>query len=209
MSSRSCWGWLHVLKNSILPTPYKTLATHHSETAMAPKKKQAKKPAPKKATPAGKKSTDVAKKTPSHKPVAKTPTAVKKETKTKATKSTSKANLVVENQNISDKPAGRTRAAARRAAEEKATESTVTALTTTTTIKKSQGRPAKTAGTKSIATNKRSPEPVDIASENDTLRASPKRKRATEDKSTDTADLPRPKSPKVHEGKWFSKSVSS
>ena len=193
---------------------------------MAPKKKQAKKPAPKKATQAGKtstdvakkpapkkptqagkKSTDVAKKRPSHQPVAKAPAAIEKETKTKATKSTSKADLVVHDQDISDKPAGRTRAAARRAAEEP-TKSTVTTLTTTTTIKKSQGKAAKTSGTKSIATNERSPEPVDVPSENDTPPASPKRKRATEDKSTDTTDLPRPKSPKLHEGKWFSKSVS-
>ena len=191
---------------------------------MAPKKKPTKKPAPKKATQAGKKSTDVAKKpapkkptragkksadvakkTPSHKPVAKTPTAIKKETKTKATKPTSKADLVVEDH---DNPAGRTRAGTRRAAEEEPTKSTVTTLTTTTTIKKSQGKAAKTSGMKSVATKERYPEPVDIPSGNDTPPASPKRKRATEDKSTDTTDLPRPKSPKLHEGKWLSKSVS-
>ena len=168
----------------------------------------AKKPAPKKPTQAGKKSTDVANKTPSSKPVAKTPTAIKKETKTKATKSTSKADPVVEDQDISDKPAGRTRAATRRAAEEEPAKNTVTTLTATTTSKKSQGKAAKTSGTKSIATNERSLEPADLSSENDTLPASPKRKRATEDKSTDTTDLPRPKSPKLHEGKWFSKFVS-
>ena len=191
---------------------------------MAPKKKPIKKPAPKKATQAGKKSTDVAKKpapkkptraekksadvakkTPSHKSVAKIPAAIKKETKTKATKSTSKADLVVEDH---DNPAGRTRAATRRAAEEEPTKSTVTTLTTTTTFKKSQGKAAKTSGTKSIATKERSPEPVDPPSENDTPPASPKRKRATEDKSTDTIDLPRPKSPKLHEGKWVCNFIS-
>ena len=268
--SRSCWGWLHILKNSTLPKFYNTLATDNSETAMAPKKKQAKKPAPKKPTQAakkstdavkkpapkratrtskksadevkkpapkkptqaGKKSTDVTKKTPASKPVAKTPTAIQKETKTKATKSTSKADLVAEDQNISDgPPAGRTRAASRRAAAKEPTEGTVTTLTTTITVEKSQGEAAETSGTKSVATKERSPEPVDVASENDTPPASPKRKRATGDKSTDTTDLPRPKSaspkrkratgdkstdtadlprrksPKLHQGKWFSSSV--
>ena len=167
---------------------------------MAPKKKNARKPAPKKPNQAGKKSNAVAKKTPPHKPVAKTPTATKKDTKTRATNSTSKADPVLEDENVSERPPGRTRAATRRAAEEEPTKSTVSTLTTTSTTKKSQGKPAKIAGTKSVATNEPSPEPVEIPSENDSPPASPKRKRTTEDKLTDTTDLPRPKSPRLYEG---------
>ena len=189
-----------MLKTSTLRTSYKALATDHSETAMAPKKKHARKPAPKKSNQAGKKSNAVDKKTPSYKPVAKTPTAIKKETKTKTTKSTSRADPVVADEDISEQPPGRTRAATRRAVKEEPTKSTVSTLTTTTTTKKSQGKPAKIAGTKSFATNEPSPEPVEIPSENDTLPASPKRKRTTEDKLTDTTDLPRPKSPRLYEG---------
>lgn len=183
---------------------------------MAPKKKPPKKldggsasgtkmPAPKRTTQAEKKSGGVAKKPSPKKAVRKTPTGIKKETKKKSTKATGKAGTIIkkEPEEISDKPAGNTRAAAKKGSKEPtkpAGKSVTATATATATTARSKGKSTKPVGNTSAVTKEPTPELVDILSDGDNPAVSPKRKRKTEDKWTETTDLPVPKSPKLDKG---------
>ena len=175
------------------------LATDHSETGMASKRRPAKKAEGKIASaikkPAPKKSIGVAKKPLAKKPVGKTPAAIKKETKKSSTIATSKTdNLIKEEheKNFDKPPAGNTRAAKKRFEEAQLIN---IGKSVTATSKKPIGRPAKPPGETPVATKAPTPEHVDVPIE-DAPKASPKRKRETQDKWTETTDLPVSKSPK-------------
>ncbi|CAD6580995.1 MAG: hypothetical protein ASARMPREDX12_000332 [Alectoria sarmentosa] len=173
---------------------------------MAPKKRPAKKseggstsankPAQRKSTKTEKKSSSVAKKPPPKESVGKT-AAIKKETKKKSIKVTGKAAAVIKVEEISDKPAGNTRAATKKEPKDKPTKSAGKPVAATT--KKPKRKPPKPAGKTSAAAKEPSSELVGFPSE-DKPAASPNRKRKTEDKWTETTDLPVPKSPKLNPG---------
>lgn len=204
------------LGKRLYPANFRTSATDNSETAMAPKKKPAlklkgdgtsaiKKPAPKRSTLAGKESGAVAKKPP-RKAVGKIPTAIKKETKKGSTKATAKTDSVINDEDISDKPAGNTRAATKKESNEE--PSRPSRKTVTATSKNPKARSTKPADKSSAAAKEPTSEPVDIPSAGKAPPASPKRKRTTEDKWTEAADLPVPKSRRLDEGKPASILVS-
>lgn len=169
---------------------------------MAPKKKLAKKsegestsatkPAQRKSTKTEKKSACVAKKPPPKKSMGKT-AAIKKETKKNSIKVTGEASAVIKVEEISDKPAGNTRAATKKEPKDKPTKPARKPVT-------AKRRPPKPAAKTSAAAKEPSSE-LDGFSSEDTWAASPNRKRKTEDKWTETTDLPVPKSTKLNPGR--------
>lgn len=186
---------------------------------MAPKKKPAlklegdstsaiKKPAPKRSPPAGQKSGAVAKKPPPKKAAGKIPTAIEKETKKRSTKAIAKTDSVINDEDISDKPAGNTRAATKKESNEEPSRPAGKKVAATATAKNPKARSTKPADKSSAAAKEPTSEPVDIPSAGKAPPASPKRKRTTEDKWTEAADLPVPKSPRLDEGKPASILVS-
>lgn len=161
-----------MVKDSISHIFGRPPAADHSGTTMAPKKPKVN------STPATKKSAP--KKNP--------------------TKATSKAGTVnkEEREDISDKPAGNTRAADKKRSAE--VSSKPAGKTVTDTAKKSNDKPPKARGKTSAATREPTPEPDSSPSEEAIRLPSPKRKRETADKWTETTDLPVPKYPKLDEG---------
>ena len=182
---------------------------------MAPQKKAAKKPgdnststtkklAPKQPSRVGKKSRGAAKKPSLKKPMGKTPTEIKKErkeTEKKSAKAASKAEILIKDEDISNKPAGNTRAATKKESKDGPTEPWGKASTAPTTTKTSKNKSKEPEAKTRSTTKEPTLELVDIPSEDDAPAANLKRKRATEDKWTETTDLPVPKSPKLDEGK--------
>lgn len=142
----------------------------------------------------------------------KAPTAIREETKEESAGATGKADTVVSDEEISDKPAGNNLAASKEDSKQGSTEPLSETSTAPTTTKTSEKGPETLSGETRATTKEPTPEPVGILSEDDVSLppgilseddvplASLKRKRSIEDKWTANTDAPAPKSPKLVEG---------
>lgn len=148
-----------------------------------------------------KKCVGVRKKPPQKKPVGNALAATSEETNLEPAKATYKADTMAKDEDNSDKPARNTRAATKNQSKQGSTESLDDTSTAPTTVTTSKRYPNEPADKTSAATKESSSEPVNISSEDDVPLASLKRKGATEDKWTETTDLPRLKSSKLDKGK--------
>ena len=143
----------------------------------------------------------VGKKPPPKKPVGNAPAATSEETNQESAKAMGQADNMIKDEDISDRPARNTRAATKKGSKQGSTEfldETSTALTTITT---SKTKPTKSANKIGVTTKEPASVSVNIPSEDDAPLASSKCQRETEDKWTETTDLPRPKSSKLDKGK--------
>ena len=142
----------------------------------------------------------VGKKPPPKKPVGNAPAATSEETNQVSAKATGQADNVIKDEDISDRPARNTRAATKKGSKQGSTELLDETSTAPTTITTSKTKPNKSADKTGATTKEPASVSVSIPSEDDAPLASLKRQRATEDKWTETTDLPRSKSSELDKG---------
>lgn len=149
-----------------------------------------------------KKSVGVRKKPPPKKPAVNAPAGTSEETNQESAKATGKAdNVIKKDEDVSDRPARNTRAATKKGSKQGSTEPLDETSTAPTTITTSKTKPNKSADKTRATTKEPTSVPVNIPSEDEVPLANLKRQRATEDKWTETTDLPGPKSSKLDKGK--------